>query len=184
MFNRKRIIGVFSAALMLAAMVGGPAHAAPGDLAVGAGTLDFDPTGAPTFSVFTPVTLNGTPQLTSANITPFTIVDATGSAAGWHVVLTVPDLTEPVSGDVIAATNVTMSAPVVTGAAGASLTGVTPAAVTGVGLASGVTIVDALATDGQGTYLISPRILKVTVPDTARVGTYASAAVVSVVSGP
>ena len=46
-----------------------------------------------------------------------------------RVVLTVPDLTEPVSGDVILSTNVTMAAPVVKGAAGSSLTGVTPAAV-------------------------------------------------------
>ena len=183
MFNKKRIIGVLSAAMLLATIVGVPAHAAPGDLVVTGGTLDFDPTGAPTFSVFSPVTLNGTPRLTSAMITPFTVVDATGSAAGWHVVLTVPDLVN--GGDTIAATNITMSAPVVQAAAGAALTGLTESAVaSGSGVATGVTIVDAPATDGEGTYLVSPRILKVTVPDTAQVGTYASAAVVSVVSGP
>jgi hypothetical protein len=182
MFNKKRIIGVFSAALMLAAMVGAPAHAAPGDLVVSAGTLDFDPTGSPTFSVFSPVTLNGTPQLTSANITPFTVVDATGTGAGWHVVLTVPDLVN--GGDTIAATNITMSAPVVRGAAGSDTSLLTESPVTGVGLAGGVTIVSAALTGGEGTYLISPRILKVTVPDTAQVGTYTSAAVVTVVTAP
>ena len=116
MFKNKRILGVLSSAVVLALMIAAPAHAAPGDLVITGGTLDFDPTGAPTFSVFSPVTLNGTPQLTSAMITPFTVVDATGTGAGWHAkVLTVPDLTEPVSSDVIAATNVTMTAPVVWG---------------------------------------------------------------------
>ena len=188
MFNKKRIIGLCSAAIMLAAMAGAPAHAAPGDLVVSGGTLDFDPTGAPTFSVFSPVTLNGTPQLTSAMITPFTVVDPTGTGAGWHVVLTVPDLVNAAAysgaGDTIAATNVTMSAPVIRGAAGSLTTGVTASAVTGVGLSTGVTIVSAALTDGEGTYLISPRILKVTVPDTAQTGTYASAAVVSIASTP
>jgi hypothetical protein len=182
MFNKKRIMGLCSAALLLAAMSGAPAHAAAGDLVVTAGTLDFDPTGSPTFSAFGPVTLNGTPQLTSANITPFTVVDATGSGAGWHVLLTVPNLVN--GGDTIAATNITMSAPVVQGAAGSSTTGLVESAVTGVGLAAGVTIVSAPLTDGEGTYLISPRILKVTVPDTAQVGTYTSLAVVTVVTAP
>jgi hypothetical protein len=184
MFKNKRIIGVLSSAVVLALMIAAPAHAAPGDLVITGGTLDFDPTGAPTFSVFSPVTLNGTPQLTSAMITPFTVVDPTGTGAGWHVTLTVPDLTEPVSGDVIAATNITMSAPVIRGAAGSSTTGVTASAVTGAGLATGVTIVSAATTSGEGTYLISPRILKVTVPDTAQTGTYASAAIVSIASTP
>jgi len=183
MFNKKRIIGVLSAAMLLATMVGAPAHAAPGDLAVTAGTLDFDPTGSsPVFSVFSPVTLNGTPQLTSAMITPFTVVDATGSGAGWHVVLTVPNLVN--GGDTIAATNVTMSAPVVQGAAGSDTSLLTESAVTGVGLATGVTIVSAALTGGEGTYLVSPRILKVTVPDTAQAGTYTSAATVTIVTAP
>ena len=183
MFNKKRIVGVLSAAMLLAVMVGAPAHAAPGDLVITGGTLDFDPTGAPTFSVFSPVTLNGTPQLTSAMITPFTVVDPTGTGAGWHVVLTVPDLTN--GSDVIAATNVTMTAPVIQAAAGSSLTGVTASGVTSLStLATGATIVSAALTKGEGTYLISPRILKVTVPDTAQTGTYVSAAVVSVVTAP
>ena len=178
MFNKKRIFGVASAALLLAALVAAPAHA---DLLVNAGTLDFDPAGAPVIGDFTAVTLDGTPQLTSLTVDPFTIIDSSGSGAGWNVLLTVPDLVNGT--DTIPASNVSMTAPIVTSAAGSSMTGVAAHASAG-GFAAGEKIVTAAIGDGEGTYLISPRILKLTVPDTAQVGTYTSAATVAVVSGP
>jgi hypothetical protein len=52
------------------------------------------------------------------------------------------------------------------------------------GFNSGEKIVTAAATDGAGTYLVSPAILKLTVPVDALVGTYTSAATIAVVSGP
>ena len=52
------------------------------------------------------------------------------------------------------------------------------------GFNAGEKIVTATATHGEGTYLVSPRILKLTVPDTALVGTYVSAGTIQVVSGP
>lgn len=178
MFNRKRIFGVVSAAMLLAALVAAPAHA---DLLVHAGTLDFDPAGAPVIGDFAAVTLDGTPQLTSLTVDPFTIVDSSGSAHGWNVLLTVPDLTN--GADVIPASDVSMTAPVVSPAAGSDMTGVTPNDSAG-NFATGEKIVTAGATHGEGTYLVSPRILKLTVPDTALIGTYVSAATVAVVSGP
>ncbi len=178
MSTKKRIFGVVSAALMLAALVTTPAQA---DLLINAGTLDFDPAGAPTIGDFSAVTLDGTPQLTSLTVDPFTIIDSSGSAAGWNVLLTVPNLVN--GGDTILASNVSMSAPVVTPAAGASMTGVTAQASAG-GFNAGEKIVIAAAAQGEGTYLVSPRILKLTVPNTALVGTYVSAGTVAVVSGP
>jgi hypothetical protein len=178
MFKKKRIFGVASAALMLAALVAAPAHA---DLLVNAGTLDFDPAGAPVIGDFSAVTLDGTPQLTSLTVDPFTIIDSSGSAAGWNVLLTVPNLVN--GGDTILASNVSMSAPIVTPAAGADMTGVVAHASAG-GFNAGEKIVTATVAHGEGTYLVSPRILKLTVPDTALVGTYTSAATVQVVSGP
>jgi hypothetical protein len=187
MLNRKRIFGVFSAALLLAALIAAPAHA---DLLVNAGTLDFDPAGAPTIGDFSAVTLDGTPQLTSLTVAPFTIIDSSGTASGWNVLLTVPDLVndpgtplDPTDDDTILASNVSMSAPIVTPAAGASMTGVA-AHVSAGGFNAGEKIVTATAAQGEGTYLVSPRILKLTVPDTALVGTYVSAGTVAVVSGP
>jgi hypothetical protein len=176
MMKKTLLIGLMTASALGFGLA--PAHA---DVVVTAGTLDFDPAGAPTIGNFDGVTLNGTPQLTSLTVDPFTIVDATGSAAGWHVLLTVPDLVN--GGDTIAASNVSMEAPVVAAAAGSSLTGVTGAASAG-GFNAGEKIVMATATNGAGTYLVSPRILKLTVPSDALVGTYVSAATIAVVSGP
>lgn len=179
MFKNKRIFGALTAAILLAAIVAAPAHA---DLTVNAGSLDFDPAGAPAIGNFSAVTLDGTPQLTSLTIAPFTIVDSTGSAAGWNVLLTIPDLVNGT--DTIAASNVSMTAPVVTPAAGADMTQVVAHGSPVGGFGSPVKIVVAQATHGEGTYLVSPRILKLTVPDTALVGTYISAGTVAVVSGP
>jgi hypothetical protein len=178
MFKRKRIFGVFSAALLLAALVAAPAHA---DLVVNHGSLDFDPAGAPVIGDFAPVTLDGTPQLTSLTVDPFTIVDSSGLAHGWNVLLTVPDLVN--GGDTIPASDVSMTAPVVSPAAGSDMTGVLGHDSAG-NFGTGEKIVTATAAHGEGTYLVSPRILKLTVPDTALIGTYASAATVAVVSGP
>jgi hypothetical protein len=186
MFKKNRIFGVVSAALMLAALVAAPAHA---DLLVNAGTLDFDPAGAPVIGDYTTVTLDGTPQLTSLTVDPFTIIDSSGSAAGWNVLLTVPDLVNDrgtvsvLDDDTILASNVSMSPPVVTTAAGADITGVVAHA-SASGFNAGEKIVTATAAHGEGTYLISPRILKLTVPNTALIGTYATAGTVAVVSGP
>src|SRR3954454_8634281 len=85
----KRILILGSTALLALAAFAPAAHA---DVVVNAGTLDFDPAGAPTIGDFDPVTLNGNPQLTSLQVNPFTVIDATGSALGWNVTLQVPDL--------------------------------------------------------------------------------------------
>ena len=160
------------------------APSASADVAVGGGTLDFDPFGAPAIADFSAVTLNGTPQLTSVTVDPFTIVDATGSKAGWNVTLTVEDLVNAgAANDTILAANISMSAPVVTGAGASDLTGVTGNASAG-GFATGEKIVVATAGSGLGTYLVSPQILKLTVPVTAQTGTYTSLATIAVNSGP
>lgn len=179
MFNKKRIFGVVGAAMLLAALVAAPAHA---DLTVHAGTLDFDPAGAPTIGNFADVTLDGTPQLTSLTVDPFTIIDSTGSADGWNVLLTIPNLVNGT--DTIPASDVSMSAPIVSPAAGSDMTNVDPHASGVTGFTSPVKIVTAAAGSGEGTYLVSPRILKLTVPDTALVGTYTSAGSIQVVDGP
>ena len=172
---------VFCGAIALAVAAFAPSASA--DLSVSGGTLDFDPAGAPAIADFSAATLNGTPQLTSVTVDPFTIVDATGSAAGWNVTLTVADLVNAGAGDTIAASNISMSAPVVTGAGASSLTGVTGNASAG-GFAAGEKIVIATAGNGLGTYLVSPRILKLTVPVTGQAGTYTSVATIAVNSGP
>src|SRR5262245_10764970 len=97
----KYLLAAMTAAVLATAMLGAPANA---DVVVNAGTLDFDPAGAPTIGDFQAVTLNGTPQLTNLLVDPFTVVDASGTAAGWNVLLTVPDFVNGLS--TIAASNV------------------------------------------------------------------------------
>ena len=180
MFSKKIAIAAVATALFGAVQLTPPQSAAA-DVVVTAGTLDFDPAGAPTIGDFAGVTLNGTPQLTSLTVDPFTIIDATGADAGWHVLLTIPDLVNGL--DTIAASNVSMSAPVVSAGAGSSMTGVTGNASAGA-FDTGEKIVVATAGEGQGVYHVSPQVLKLTVPQTALVGTYVSAGTIAVNSGP
>ena len=83
----------------------------------------------------------------------------------------------------ILASNISMTAPVVTAAATSDMTGVAgharPAAFN-----TGEKIVTAAAGDGEGTYLVAPRILKLTIPVTTIAGTYTSAATIATVDGP
>lgn len=145
------------------------------------GTLDFGPPGQPGISDFAPVTLNGGPQLTSVSIDPFSVVDATESGAGWNVLLTVSDLVN--GGSTIPASSITMDAPIVAPADGESMTGVAGHATTG-NLSSGEKIVTASAGNGDGTYLVSPSILTLTIPPNTTAGGYSAGATIAVVSGP
>jgi hypothetical protein len=145
------------------------------------GTLGFGPPGQPGIGDFSPVTLNGTPMLTSVSIDPFSVVDSTGSGAGWNVVLTISDLTQ--GGSVIPASRMTMAAPVVAPVSGASMTGVVGHATRG-DLSSGEKIVTADVGEGDGAYLVSPALLTLTVPPDAIAGTYVADATIAVVSGP
>jgi hypothetical protein len=165
-----------------AAIIAAVVFVAPGVTGVAAaGTLDFGGGVAPAISRFTAVQLDGVPQLTSLSVAPFSIVDDTGSGAGWHVTLTIPDLTD--GGSVIPASILTMAAPDVTPAGGADPTNVVGHAAGG-NFATGEKIVTASAGFGAGTYLVSPRPVLLTVPIAARAGTYTSAASITVVSGP
>ncbi|MGO9875358.1 MAG: hypothetical protein ACLPVY_16335 [Acidimicrobiia bacterium] len=146
-----------------------------------AGTLDFGPPGQPGIGNFAPITLNGTPELTSVSIDPFSVVDSTGSGAGWNVDLTVSDLVS--GGSVIPASSMSMGVPIVAPADGASMTGVVGHATTG-NLSSGEKIVTADVGDGEGSYLVSPAILTLTIPPDAAAGSYAATATIAVVSGP
>jgi hypothetical protein len=145
------------------------------------GTLDYSPNGPPTIGDFTSVTLNGAPQLTSVLVSPFTVTDATGSGAGWHVVLTVNDLVSPTA--VLPASSFTMAAPTIAGVNGADTTNVTGAPADG-HFADGEKIVSAAVGFGEGTYLISPEPILLVVPANADAGIYTSSAVIDLESGP
>jgi hypothetical protein len=165
------------------------------DTAVATGTV------YPTVGNFNDVTMNGTPQLTSAVIDPFTIIDDSGSGAGWHVTLLVPDFTDGVPAHVVDASGAQMNAAVVSaGNADSAMGGVWADPI--VDFTSAKTIITAdpgdathnggapLASDGvtnvagMGTYLVSPQILKLVVPADSIAGAYTTTATIAIVDGP
>jgi hypothetical protein len=121
-------------------------------------------------------------------INPFTVEDSRGTAAGWHVNLTVTDLVwdDPDVGDpdfTIDNADMWMNASTVTAVSPADITGV---ATTGdiADFAAAQKIANATATNGLGLYMISLQPVKVIVPVNAIAATYVGNATVDVVSGP
>ncbi|MCU1464771.1 MAG: hypothetical protein JWM72_699 [Actinomycetia bacterium] len=211
MSMKKKLFAAAAAATLIAAISAGPASAdqfsnnsAPGfTINAGAGPR-FDTavaTGAvfPTVGNFANVTMNGTPQLTSASIAPFTVIDDSGTGAGWHVTLLVPNFTS--GANVLPAAGVQMNAVVVA-------PGNTDSAMGGVwsdpnvDFTTAKTIVEANPADtthnggaplgpdgltkvaGVGTYLVSPQILKLIVPANALAGAYTTTATIAIVNTP
>jgi hypothetical protein len=144
----------------------------------------------PTIGNFTPVSLNGTQQLSTATITPFIIDDSSGTVDGWNVTLTIPDLQNGTGQDcstdataTLPGAGVTMYAPVVTPADGdTSMDGVAVAGFTD--FTTPRIIIDAAAGNGAGTYDVSPELVQLTVPSGTAVGTYCTLATIAIASGP
>jgi hypothetical protein len=150
-----------------------------------AGTLDFDPPGPPTLSDFTPVTLNGSPQLSSASLSPFSVTDATGSGNGWSLDFKMTPLTA--GGRVLPPGSVTMNRPVVAPAAGNGA----PAPTTidcretaAIDTTDGCGVAVATPGAGAGTWLFSPAPVVVSLPANAFAGSYTATFTVVLSSGP
>jgi hypothetical protein len=177
---RKTKLAAVAVIVAAGTLIATTANAAPGDLGVGAGTLDFDPAGAPAVGTFAGITLNGQPQLTRASLAPFTIIDARGTGAGWTVNLSIADLVNGAS--TIAATNLSLTAATVID----SSTGIAAVTVTGTPVASFVSatptpiVTGTAALTSSGTFLVSPKIIKLVVPATSLVGTYTTTATLTV----
>src|ERR1700704_6686971 len=124
MSMKKKLFAAAAAAALITAVSAGTAFAdgfsnnsTPGFTITGGTGPRFDTAVAggttfPTVGNFNSVTMNGTPQLTSASIAPFTVIDDSGTGTGWSVTLLVPDFTD-VGGDVVAAAGAQMNKPVV-----------------------------------------------------------------------
>ena len=225
---KTKVLGAALAVALVSAAVAGPAYAdqydndtTPGFTVTGGVGPRFDtdvPGGGgiyPTVNDFSDVTLNGTPQLTSAVIPPFTIIDDSGDGAGWNVLFTLPDFSgvvplAPAVPNILDASGASMNAPVLrAGTPGSALGGVYTRA--DINFEAGKVIVRAdpgnlaaggtdavdhgngyapLSIDGashvagMGTYLISPQILKLVVPNTTEADTYTTTANFTIAAGP
>ncbi len=184
------IVAVGGAVFAPMAGASGPLPAGAGGAShvnVNAGSVDFDTGTPPTVSDFTDVTLNGAPQLTSAQIAPFGIADAQGdqTTGGWNVTIAATDLSDG-SGHTIDAGNLTMVAPAVAGTFGADASTIVTLPVDYDDLAGGGTIKMAAAPADQpgGTYLVSPGPLKLYVPQDVIAATYATTVTIAVTAGP
>jgi hypothetical protein len=159
----------------------------------------------PTVGNFNDVQMNGSPQLTSAVIAPFTVIDDSGTGVGWTVTLTVPPFHDGATpNNVVPATGVQMNAPVVAaGNSDSDMGGVWGH--DNVDFTGGQVIVEANPADtthndggtgaplgpdgtthvaGMGTYLVSPQILKLVVPANAVAASYTTAAVIAITNTP
>ena len=192
MSMRTKLIGVLTTAVMVAGLAGMPSAHAASTVVVGSGPLKIDDTGNTTgdslISNFRNVTLTGTAQLTTALITPFTVVDARGTDVGWHMQLVIPVFAGTVGdaiGHNIPLAGVSMDAPSAQGSDGQSTaTWTFLGSTTGFG-GAGVDIASAAAdTTSMGTFVVNPLPLRLTVPTATFDGTYSSAATLTLATLP
>jgi hypothetical protein len=199
--TRQKVFAALTAAVLITVAAAGTAEAdeftntsSPG-FTVNAGTGPrFDDTNGsndfPTVNNFNNVTLNGTPQLTAATIDPFVVVDDSGANAGWNVTLQVPIFQNGTDADCatgatasVAATGVSMNPPVVAAAtADTSMVGVSAAGFTDFTAARKIVV--ATATNGEGSYTVSPQLLKLVVPVSTTADDYCTEATIAITSGP
>jgi hypothetical protein len=198
-FNRKLIGVAVAGVLVVAAAV--PAGAdqysetsSPGfTINAGVGPRFDDTNGAndfPEVNNFDDITLNGTPQLTVATIDPFVVVDDSGDLAGWNVTLQIPDFQNGGGADCATAADASVNAagvsmnPAVVAAATAdtSMVGVTSSGFTDFEAARKIIV--ATATNGMGSYSVSPQLVKLVVPVSSAAGAYCTEATIAIASGP
>lgn len=149
----------------------------------GASALSLATTASPTFSD----TLDGTDQTASYTI-PMTVIDATGTGAGWNTTIT-STLFSTSGGKTLAASASSISGVTSTCVAGGTCTSPTnsisyslgvPAAATA---PAAVKLFNAAANTGMGRFTITPTV-EVAIPGNSYAGSYTSTVTVAVVSGP
>jgi hypothetical protein len=189
---------------MFVGIVGSPAaHADTSNLHVGGNGLYIDVDGAngsgvntnygqtATVGDFQDVTLTGQPAITSAEILPFTVVDATGTDAGWKVTITVGDFSTGAPNNYAVPSDLDMSAPEVIGTDGQTITNDGTAWTiqggTGGAFKTGLKTISAPTggdTSSMGTFVISPQPLRLAIPTDTYAGDYTSTTSVVLASAP
>jgi hypothetical protein len=185
------LLGLF---LALAVVIGGPAFVAFADsvtgvtLSIGAGTLTES---APATVTASGVTLDGTDK-TSTYALPLTVIDATGSFAGWHLSVTSSQFTDgthtlaatastiSAAPSVVCVTGVTCTAPNNNISYASPLT--VPAGSVG-SEPSAVPFYNAAVGSGIGAFTITPTV-SIAIPANTHAGNYSSNVNVTIAAGP
>ncbi|SET27175.1 WxL domain surface cell wall-binding [Oceanobacillus limi] len=181
------IASVLGMALVVPGAAGNQVHAAPTEVGVTteAQTAEISDL---TVGNFTAVVLDGRTQETFADINDFTITDATGSGAGWNVIMSATQFTDPNTQRTLPAGSLSVKAPNLIANEGSGSTPADDIIKTG-GLiddGAGTTILSAGTDEGMGSYTTSfdPDALTLNVPGGAYTGTYTSTVTVTINSGP
>lgn len=140
---------------------------------VSAGTATMT---APTFSDFTPTTLNGSARNKTTAVTNWSVNDARGSGAGWEVTMAASALsTGGATPTTMSGATLTLSAPIVS-ATDVTNTSTPPTVAGGDLLAGTLNVADANANQGLGAWTLTQDAddLALRIPADARTGSYTS----------
>jgi hypothetical protein len=145
---------------------------------------------------FTPVTLDGTTQTTTAVVTPTSLTDSTGSGDGWQVSLKASVFTLAAADLLLAAVGAVGTLPlsslelgivsIVTVDVGSTpITNIVKATQGKIDTVAGVNILSAPLTEGMGTYTVSMAPMTLTLlPASTYAGTYTSTVTETLTTGP
>ncbi|MGH2442267.1 MAG: WxL domain-containing protein [Chloroflexota bacterium] len=196
---KRQILAATMVAGVLAASAG-VAHAAGGaaNVSLAAGSISLTGATPGDFSA----NLSGSDQTVSTTLSTYSVSDARGNAAGWHVTFqassfscTSVDSGCPVSGDTLPSGSLLMAPPTVACHSGTSCSGrasppvISVSSNTALDTGTAVTVASAAAKEGMGTFDFTPGTigggnLQLTVPSYAYATTYHSTLTVSAISGP
>jgi hypothetical protein len=132
---------------------------------------------------FTPVTLNGSDQDTSAALDAFSVTDARGTGAGWHITAQASQFSNAGATRSLAAGSLEMSEPTV---AADGTTSPDPGVEAGPYTVDNgpVSIASAALNEGMGVYDFSATTLTLALPADTYADTYLSTVTISAVTAP
>lgn len=139
----------------------------------------------PVVGNFNPITLNGQIQSTTASVEEFTVVDPTGTGAGWDVLMKATQFTDTTNNRTLPLNSLSIGIPNVTAAAGASDIATITTKDGTIDNDLGVKILSAAKDGGMGTYTVKPNTLTLNLlPKDVKAGNYTSTVTVTITTGP
>lgn len=179
---KKLFATVSTLAIIGSAFVGGQSAFAA-TTAIEGGTLSFGT--QPSVGNFSAVELNGQVQTSTAAVNAFTVIDATGTGAGWNVVVKADQFTDTANGLKLPTNSIDIDSPTVTADTGASELATISKASGKIDNDTGVKILSAAVDGGMGTYNVAANNLTLNLlPKDVKEGTYTSTVTVTVTTGP
>ncbi len=179
---KKLFATVSTLAIIGSAFVGGQSAFAA-TTAIEGGSLSFGT--QPSVDNFGSVTLNGQVQNSTAALSAFTVIDATGTGDGWNVVVKADQFTDSANGLTLPTNSIDIALPTVTADTGASELATISKASGKIDSSTGVKILSAAEGGGMGTYNVDANTLTLNLlPKDVKEGNYTSTVTVTVTTGP